>query len=129
MKAWLLGPIGSKVIGGVLILAALAGVYRYVTNRAWHQGHRDGEIYGAAELTKAKEAEWKAKDEEFLRRANELQVQEQQSEQLRRTMRSDYQKGLESIKKEFSNTQRENALIPAANLDAAIILRLATLRR
>lgn len=128
MKAWLLGPIGSKVIGGLLILAGLAFSYRYFTNRAWHQGQRDGEIYGAAELTKKKEAEWKAKDEEFKHRETELASQEAQAAEFRASMRADYKRSIDSLRKDFSINQRNNALIPADQLDPAIIARLESLR-
>ena len=127
MLTWILGPWGK--LAGVLVLLSLLGLgYRWATNRAWEQGHTAGKVDGAADITKAKETEWKAKDEAFKVREVELNAQEAQAAQIRRNMKADLDRGLESVKKEFNAAQRANALIPADQLDSAIIARLESLK-
>lgn len=127
MLAWVIGPWG-KITGALLLIGLLGLGYRWATNRAYDQGHQAGKVDGAAEITKAKEAEWKAKDEELKLRGVELDARDAEAAAIRRSLKADYNKSVDSIKKEFGAAQRANALIPADQLDGAIIAKLDILR-
>jgi len=66
MIAWILSiwanPLARKITIGVLVILALGYALRRYSNRIYDEGYKSGKVAATAEMLKAKQAEWKAKE-------------------------------------------------------------------
>jgi hypothetical protein len=139
MIAWIAAKLGVSVLvaelltGGVIAAAVLFGL-RLWGNAQWAKGEREGRLSGAADILKAKQAEWTARQKEIAAAAATAARDKAANEALAATIAADRRSAravLDHVLAQANRTQEANgakiSLIPGDQLDGALRAKSAEL--
>ncbi len=132
MIAWIALKTGlsALVVKLILCAGALTAIFlclRWYGNRQWYAGEQHGRQVVAKEIVKAKEAEWKAKEDAIARAGAAIEADRDAINDARNALARDraglsrsLNDGLARIQAERSRQYADAATVPDPLLDAAI---------